>query len=1189
MVSKGLENIARTFVVAALAALVQSGGVNADDTEIYQTTASSIDARPQVLIIFDDSGSMSSPVTGQRPPYNPAETSYTYDGTSTHPDNRVYWSTDGSPPGVNSDSYFLAGSNRCVTSYNSLQNSGFFQSTAARWSVMGGIARWTPLLSGNNPLHVECAADVTNSNSGNGPGVIAGYPQDVDTNGQEYGPDRDPNWQPGTAYTFYSAQYMDWYYDASLIEDRTRLQIAQEVVSSLVEANTAIDFGIALFNMNGGAGGDDENARWNGGRIVQRLIPDMTGPDRTNLTALVNGTTASGATPLCETTMEAYRYLSGDAVVYGNQRRATPIDSTDPDSPLWDPQPKDALAESGGTYDAPVAGCTYTYVILMTDGRPFNDSDANAAIESLTGKSCQDYETDEGGVGVYKKNCLPEIAEYMANYDLDGDSSNGDQFGITYTIGFTTDQLLLSDAADKGKGQYFTADDADGLAAAFQGAILDILSTDTTFTSPAAAVDTFTRTQSRNEVFFAMFKPDSRVDWPGNIKRLNIDFSSGDAVLVDKNGAAAIETSSGQIKATAITEWGSSQDGPAVLEGGVGALLAARNPATRTLFSNTGTNDALQAYDSNNMTPAAFGLTNDQLLYAFFGVASQAEFLAALSWGEGYDTGDVDGDNDFTEARPWILGDMLHSKPLVVNYGVRTSSFTPENPDLRIVAGTNAGFLHMFGNSDGEEDWAFFAKELAPLLNIRRINAVSSQHPYGIDAPAVLYTLDVDKDGDIKSTDGDKAYLYFGLRRGGRNLYALDISNPDSPSMLWRKDATSAGFAELGQTWSVPLITTIPGYVDRQGVPKPVLVFGAGYDTNKDSQGLATPDAMGRGIFIVDAATGDLVWSVTPAANTVTNLQEVALQHSVPAGVTVLDSNGDGRTDRIYFADTGGQLWRVDLPGATLPTIRQDTWRIVKVAGVNGGTRATDRRFFNAPDVVRSAYSGAAFDAILIGSGDRTNPNDMDDPNDPDLVAVNNQFYMFRDKAINPYFTAAPTTTECNATPPSVDFRCQLPLDPNDLYDVTSNDIQLGTPAEQAAAQAALASADGWRLDLQADGEKALARSITINGKVFFTTFSPDSGTVNVCEPVPGIGRLYVVDLYDASAEEDFDSNGNTERSWIIGALLPDTPSPHFGEDGVIRLLLPPGSGGGGEILSPFLTGGSVPQPRGTYWFREEY
>ncbi len=223
-------------------------------------------------------------------------------------------------------------------------------------------------------------------------------------------------------------------------------------------------------------------------------------------------------------------------------------------------------------------------------------------------------------------------------------------------------------------------------------------------------------------------------------------------------------------------------------------------------------------------------------------------------------------------------------------------------------------------------------------------------------------------------------------------------------------------------------------------------MFGAGYDTNKDSFGLPTADAMGRGVFIVDAATGALVWSMTPQANSATNLQEAGLVHSVAAGVTVLDSNGDTLTDRIYFADTGGQVWRVDLPGAAVPDSSQTTWRAVKLAVVNGGTLATDRRFFNAPDVVRTSYAGAAFDAILIGSGDRTNPNEMDDPNDPNKPAADNQFYMFRDRAINPYFTEAPTSSDCNATPPSVDFRCQLPLDPNDLYDATKMISRVPTP-----------------------------------------------------------------------------------------------------------------------------------------------
>ena len=88
----------------------------------------------------------------------------------------------------------------------------------------------------------------------------------------------------------------------------------------------------------------------------------------------------------------------------------------------------------------------------MTDGEPTYDTHANSRIETLTGKTCSNYADGNGGTS---KNCLPELAEYMANTDLDNDTTNGDQFAITYTIGFTTNQTLLSDAALKGKGQYY--------------------------------------------------------------------------------------------------------------------------------------------------------------------------------------------------------------------------------------------------------------------------------------------------------------------------------------------------------------------------------------------------------------------------------------------------------------------------------------------------------------------------------------------------------------------------------------------------------------------------------------------------------------------------------------------------------------------------------------------------------------
>lgn len=1019
----------------------------------------------------------------------------------------------------------------------------------------------------NAPTHVECRDDVISNNTDNGVGISAGYPQDDVANGSEYGVAIDPSvdWG-GESYTFYTSHYLDWYYDDSLIEDKTRMEIAQDVVSSLIRTNTGIDFGLMEFNSN-------QSSTNNGARVIGRIFASLNNDERTthrsNLISMIEGMSADGATPLCESMYEAYRYLSGSDVLWGDNRRTG--DSYPPD----DAQARDLLAENNGTYISPASDCAYTYVILMTDGLPTNDEGANTYIENLTGKTCSDYQYDSGQ-GM-RKNCLPELAEYMANNDLDSDETNGKQYGITYTIGFTTDQTLLSDTAERGKGEYYTANDAQELTEAFQGALTSILSKETTFTSPAVAVDTFTRTQSRDEVFYAMFKPDDSVDWIGNIKKLKLDITDGNASLEDANGNAAIDPATGYIKDSAITFWGPAiQDGGLVEKGGVGALLASRDPATRSLYIDTGANGELEAFNTTNITADAFGLAQDADLYALFGASTFGAFSRQVAWGRGFDAYNSD-ENLRDEPRPWILADILHSQPLVLNYGAR-SGFSQDNPDLRLLVGTNNGFVHLFGASDGVEDWAFFPKELANILPLRRRDAQSSDNVYGMDLTPVAYTKDLNSDGTIDSAAGDKVWVYLGMRRGGNAYYALDVSNPDSPQFMWRIAPDVSGFGLMGQTWSEPVVTVIPGYKDNDGVNKPVLVFGGGYDTSKDSSGVAQPDSVGRGIYIVDAETGALIWSVTPAASSATNLSEPGLQHSVPGDVTVLDSNGDRLTDRIYFGDAGGHVWRVDLSGNSLPTASQDTWQINKLADFNRGSVTSDRRFFNAPDVVRVRFDGHPVDAVIIGSGDRTNPNG---------TSVDNRVYMIRDEAVAPYVTARPTSSEC-ADPDTADFRCELPFVDGDLYDITADLLTTGTDEERAAALTALQSANGWRFDLLALGEKNLAKSLTINGKIYITSFTPASlvGDINVCEPQSGTGKLYIIDLYDGS------------RDFVpLGPIIPDTPSVHFGNDGKIRLLLPPGTppgdsdGDGDDDCESGVcdVDENLPSPYGTYWFQEEY
>lgn len=1216
MTKKLLKTIAAPSALLFTASLATS--LFADDTELYSATyQSGATGKPKVLVLFDDSGSMSEVVEGVKPPYDP---NATY--VEKVPANRIYWNTSGNPPDVNGsgkDYWFTAGANGCGESISPLATAGRFTGTPMYWqeadgewrrtctkrNKYGNCTRWENQWNGdaagwknldktvNNPYTVDCRQDVLAGNDDNASGIGDGYPRkanDPDTpNGSAYttqASSSNVSW--GSGATLFTSHYMNWYYDTSIVpEDKDYLQIAQEAIEAIIRSNPNIDFGLGVFNNNDGSryfGGSDD-----GGRIVKRIIKNMTETDRDSLIDVLWGLDHDGNTPLCETAWEAYLYLNGMTPKYH-------ISGDSRDVPL-----RDTNAESGGKYVSPMEDCTNTYIIYMTDGLPTADTGADALVKGLKtpNLSCRTYSSTDPQYGdiVSFTNCLAPLLEYMAD-DLDGNAGNGVQSVKTATIGFNVDpraDQFLADSATltkkDGTPAYYYAESADELTASFTDIILGILSSESTFTSPAVAVDTFTRTQSRNDVFYAMFEPGTSTDWWGNIKKFKLEIGDDEmAVIEDADGNEAFN-SAGLIRDAARTYWSPTADGPKVAAGGVGGVLQARNLSTRDIRSNTGTNGALETFNIANVDAAAYGFPDAATLYAYWMTAGATDFANTIRWAWGYDVDDVDRDADTNETRKWIMADILHSKPLVVNYGA-LDGFTNENPDMRIVVGTNNGMLHMFNNTDGEEDWAFFPKELGPVLAQRRKNIrTGGKNVYGVDAPPVVYEIDKDRDGTLDYQDGDKVYLYFGLRRGGRNVYALDISNPDNPAFLWTISNDSTGFGELGQTWSTPVVTRIPGYQDANGKPKPVLIFGGGYDEVNDSHDtLADTDAdtMGRGIFIVDALTGELVWSVTPAANSAKNMQASGLAHAIAADVTIVDSNGDQLTDRIYAADVGGNVWRIDLPGNALPTSSQTTWFITHLLDANNNTEITDRRFFNAPDVVRTRVDGKSVDAVMIGSGDRTNPIAKDIPGTP---TVDDQFYMIRDQRTTPY-AAALDPDDCDD---GLDFRCVLPLQPwatspVDLYNITSNQIQDGSDDEQkAAALAALGEAHGWQLDLGANGEKALARALTIGGKLFFTTFSPVVDVVG-CGFSAGSGRLYEIDLHTGTEIKDFDLDENMERSWIIGGLIPHTPSPYFAPGGDIWLLLPPGDSGDSDATgNPFKTGASLPGPYGSYWDRGDY
>ncbi|MDH4125355.1 MAG: PilC/PilY family type IV pilus protein, partial [Gammaproteobacteria bacterium] len=484
------------------------------------------------------------------------------------------------------------------------------------------------------------------------------------------------------------------------------------------------------------------------------------------------------------------------------------------------------------------------------------------------------------------------------------------------------------------------------------------------------------------------------------------------------------------------------------------------------------------------------------LLQSDYDVATALEASELIAYSRGLDVDDLDGDGVRSEPRDWIFGDPLHSRPLPLNYGSIGGYSDPDNPAIYLAVASNDGMLRMIRNTtaggaeSGQEVWAFMPRAAMPAQKVLRANGTGMRHPYTVDGAPVAFMLDRNNDGSIVSSDGDRVYLYVGMRRGGKAYYAFDVTNPTAPDLMWTIDK-SGDFSELGYTFSDPRV----GLVETASGPRPAVMFAGGYDLNKDTRGsVGTDDSEGNAIYVVDAVTGQLIWKAKNGSGgaSATAFEHAGLVDSIPSALSVADTDGDGFTDRIVVGDTGGNIWRADIFG-------DDTskWSLSLLASVGRHADSgivSDRRFFHRPDLVPSKDSNGLFDGVVIGSGNRANPLDKGG-------VTTNFTYMIKDR-----HTAPGSGLDTGLTHA-------------DFGDVTSNCLQ-------TSAGCVVDLANGWRLQLEEPGEKVLATALTLTGKIFFTTYLPNSGTgATACSPSEGGGRLYAVSLQDARSVINYDTS----------------------------------------------------------------
>jgi type IV pilus assembly protein PilY1 len=597
--------------------------------------------------------------------------------------------------------------------------------------------------------------------------------------------------------------------------------------------------------------------------------------------------------------------------------------------------------------------------------------------------------------------------------------------------------------------------------------------------------------------------------------------------------------------------------------------------------------------------------------------ATGAPPLSVVDWIRDHGPDVDDEDNDSTTKETWQFEDPMHASAVPIQFG-----FSDNTTFTKVFVPTNGGSLRMLNgggvctfdaqgrktnplapacNGDGKEEWMFIPQELLSLQQVLKTNpkftVPSNTVPpalrsYGLDGSPIVWTRDVNGNG-ITNETGDFVRLIFGQRDGGRRYYAVDITATGSsastatvaPKLLWKIDpATDSNFTDLASTWSRPAFGKLRlGDTDASGNPvlTDVLIFGGGNDTTlNDKFGPVTsPNIKGNAVFIVRADTGERVANVgliggntidatgTQQPNINTTNSNATMNYPVVSNIVAFDSNGDGTTDRLYYGDLGGNLWRTDLldPVAPATTLTLVTQRIAHLADDNTSTPAGPiqlanadptvvppvtasstpnfRAFYFAPEVVRidNAQFGGRFDLVVIGTGQAGHPLDL---------TVHNAIYAVKDSNV------APLVAGTNLTA----------IDPTQLTDLTDNPLQRSATGNPPAGTtvdttlAALKTSKGWFIKLKEGlsddaanpagwiGEKSYSQPVVVGGKLFYTTFIPptisdmqNAANPNICKPALGRGRIYARDLLTGSSIfKDWNTKDSTKNPDNTAALTKD-------------------------------------------------
>ncbi len=623
-----------------------------------------------------------------------------------------------------------------------------------------------------------------------------------------------------------------------------------------------------------------------------------------------------------------YAILSTDGFWNSNTVTLGNTDLTVPTLPVTalDPVPATGLT-AGATwprpfYEGPTAAsntvadvATYYWVTdLRTSG---GLSTNNVPVNSSDPASWQHMTTFTIGLGAdgskdYIEDYLTATTGFYANVKAGTDN---------WPVPVADTNTAIDDlwhAAVNGHGQYFSAKNPTKLRTGLQKVLDDIVAR--SGSAAAVAVANANVSSGDNAAYASSYNSGT---WTGNL----------DAYALDLN--------TGEQSTTSLWTSGNAQ-----------TQLDLRTPAVtdRFIVSYSGTGFAssgVQFQSSSATLSATIASKLSTAQETRLNTPTQTDGATVLAYLRGDRTNEAATASPVYRTRAHLLGDIINAEPVVIraparryfDSGYAAFKIAQKDRTKMVVQGANDGMVHVFNATTGAENWAYVPNLLIQMDDPTNsgtsvLNMLSRQtYAHRMFVDATPYAGDVDfgnTDGASATTPDWRTLLVGGLGKGGRGVYALDMTNPSvsgesgaAANVLWEfpnatTDATVK--ANTGYVFGRPLIvkTKAKGWV---------VLVASGYNN-----GTGTDNSGGDGhgyLFVLNARTGELISAIdTTVGSTAT-----------PSGIShlsafVVDADYNNTVSHVYGGDLLGNVWRFDLSHLTDYT----QWGVKRLAIVKDGS-----------------------------------------------------------------------------------------------------------------------------------------------------------------------------------------------------------------------------------------------------------